>query len=274
MNFARTAVAVCFALALTSSARGETSIGKATSVIPAADYARGAQLASLSVNDEMQQDDRVKTSGKGSTQIKFVDGTVLTIGPNSEVVLDKMIFDGDRAQNATIRVVRGAMRFASGTSDHSAYHIETKVATIGVRGTVIDVSMENDKMIYATVEGDAEVCNQNVGLGCRRVRAGDPAIAVNLAGFTRATAREALKLFRGLNDVSTTLVRNAGLILQNTGETASKVVGGTIDAVGKTTEGVAKGVEGTAQAVGKTTEQIGRGVGEGIKKTLQFKSPF
>lgn len=274
MNFAPTAVAACFALALASSARGEPAIGKATSVIPAADYSRGTQLASLSVNDEVQQDDRVKTSGKGSTQIKFVDGTVLTIGPNSEVVLDKMIFDGDKARNATIRVVRGAMRFASGTSDHSAYHIETKVATIGVRGTVIDVSYDNDKMIYSTVEGDAEVCNRNTGAGCRRVRAGDPALAVNLAGFTRATAREAAKLFRGLNDVSTTLARSAGLILQNTGETASKVVGGTIDAAGKATEGVARGVEGTAQAVGKTTQQIGKGVGEGIKRTLQFKPPF
>jgi hypothetical protein len=177
---------------------------------------------------------------------------VLTIGPNSEVVLDKMIFDGDTAKNATIRVVRGAMRFASGRSDHSAYHIETKVATIGVRGTVIDVSYDQDKMIYATVEGDAEVCNRNTGHGCRRVRAGDPALAVGLNGFARATAREAAKLFRGLNGVSKALTKSAGLMLKETG----------------------KAVGSTAQAVGKTTQQVGKGVGDGVKRTLQFRPPF
>ncbi|GEM_PF-2600156 len=257
--FTRMVLAACGALVLAGPASADPVIGKATSVVPSANYTRGAALASLSVDDAVQQDDRVNTSAKGSTEIKFVDGTTLTVGPNAEIVLDKMIFDGDKAQNATIRLVRGAMRFASGTSDHSAYHIETKVATIGVRGTVIDVSVEGDKMIYATVEGDAEVCNRNTGAGCRRVRAGDPALAVTLIGFTNATAREAAKLFRGLNGVSQALTKSAALMLKGTG----KVVGGT-----------AKAVENTTRNVGRTTEQIGKGVGEGIRRTLQFRPPF
>lgn len=249
-------------LLLTAAAQAD-EIGKATSVVPAADYTRGTQIAALEPNDVVQQDDRVKTSAKGSTEIKFIDGTVLTIGPNSEVLLDKMIFEGDRAKNATIQVVRGAMRFASGRSDHSAYHIETKIATIGVRGTVIDVSVENDKMIYSTVEGDAEICNRNTGLGCRRVRAGDPALAVGLNGFAKATAREAAKLFRGLNGVSQVLTKNAALMLKGTGQAAGKVVGGTAQAVGKTTQQVGKGVGDGV-----------RNVGEGIKRTLHFRPPF
>jgi hypothetical protein len=256
-------LAACGALVLAGPASADPVIGKATSVVPSASYARGAALASLSVDDAVQQDDRVNTSAKGSTEIKFVDGTTLTVGPNAEIVLDKMIFDGGKAQNATIRLVRGAMRFASGTSDHSAYHIETRVATIGVRGTVIDVSVEGDKMIYSTVEGDAEVCNRNTGAGCRRVRAGDPALAVTLIGFTNATAREAAKLFRGLNGVSQALTKSAALMLKGTGQAAGKVVGGAAKAAGETTRNM-----------GKTTEQIGKGVGEGIKRTLQFRPPF
>ncbi|HVT56030.1 MAG TPA: FecR domain-containing protein [Xanthobacteraceae bacterium] len=256
ISFALTAAAACSALALYGAARAEPTIGKATSVVPAANYTRGTQLASLSVDDAVQQDDRVKTSAKGSTEIKFVDGTRLTIGPNSEVALDKMIFDGGKARNATVQLVRGAMRFASGNSDHSAYHIETKVATIGVRGTVIDVSYENDKMIYSTVEGDAEVCNRNTGAGCRRVRAGDPALAVTLRGFTRATAREALKLFRGMNGVSRTLTKSAALFLKNGGHAAGKAAGHA------------------TKAVGRTTRDIGHGVGEGLKRTLHLRPPF
>jgi len=256
LRLAMTALSACACAAAFSARADDGAIGKATAVVPAADYARGTQVAALAVDDDVRQDDRVKTSAKGSTQIKFVDGTMLTIGPNSEVKLDKMVFDNGKAKNATIRIVRGAMRFASGTSDHSAYHIETKVATIGVRGTVIDVSYDDDKMIYSTVEGDAEVCNRNTGLGCRRVRAGDPALAVNLQGFARATAREATRLLRNLNGVSMALTKSASLMLQETGKTAGKVVGGT------------------AKAVGKTTEKIGKGVGDGLKRTLQFKPPF
>jgi hypothetical protein len=256
IRLALTAAAACSALALHGAARAESTVGKATSVVPATNYTRGAQLASLSVDDIVQQNDRVKTSAKGSTEIKFVDGTKLTIGPNSEVVLDKMIFDGGKAKNATVQLVRGAMRFASGNSDHAAYHIETKVATIGVRGTVIDLSYENDKMIYSTVEGDAEICNRNTGAGCRRVRAGDPALAITLTGFTRATAREALKLFRGMNGVSKTLTKSAALLLKNGGNIAGKTVGHT------------------TKAVGKTTQEIGRGLGEGLKRTLHLRPPF
>jgi hypothetical protein len=255
-NYIPAAAAFALALFATPARNDESPIGKATSVVPAANYARGMQVAALAVDDPVQQDDRVKTSGQGSTEIKFVDGTTLTIGPDSEVVLDKMVFDDGKAKNATIRVVRGAMRFASGNSDHAAYHIETKVATIGVRGTVIDVGVEGDKMIYSTVEGEAEVCNRNTGAGCRRVRAGDPALAVSLTGFTRATAREATRLLRGLNGVSRTLTKSAALMLKSTGRVAGKVVGTT------------------AQTVGQTTREIGRGVGQGLKRTLQFRPPF
>jgi hypothetical protein len=242
------AALVALSFAAIPARNAESPIGKATSVVPATNYTRGTQVAALAMDDAVQQDDRVKTSEKGSTQIKFVDGTVLTIGPNSEVILDKMIFEGGRAKNATIEVVRGAMRFASGNSDHSAYHIQTKVATIGVRGTVIDVSYDKDKMIYSTVEGEAEVCNRNTGAGCRRVRAGDPALAVTLQGFTRATAREATKLLRGLNGVSKTLTKSAGLMLKGT----TKVVGNT------------------ARTVGKTTQNIGRNVQRGLRNTFRL----
>lgn len=230
----------------------ESTIGKATAVVPAATYARGTEVADLSIDDPVVQDDLVKTSEKGSTQIKFVDGTVLTVGPGSEVKLDKAIFDGGNAKNVTVEVVRGAMRFASGHSDHSAYHIQTKVATIGVRGTVIDVSYDNDKMVYATVEGEAEVCNRNTGAGCRRVRAGDPALAITMNGFARATAREAGRLFRNLNGVSRVLTKQAAVMLK----------------------GTTRVVQGTGRAVGKTVKNVGDGVAHGLKRTLHFRPPF
>ncbi len=129
------------------------SIGDVVSVVPQANDQRGGAVQELSINDLVEQNDRIVTTGDGSVYIHFIDDTVLTIGANSEVLLDKFVFDGDKAKNAVIEITRGTLRFVTGTSDHSAYQLKTPVATIGVRGTTIDVGYENDRMIYNTVEG-------------------------------------------------------------------------------------------------------------------------
>lgn len=258
MNFIRGGLISLAALSLVAAlnARAQTPVGAATSVIPATSYTRNAKVATLEINGAVEQNDRVKTSGKGSTQIKFVDSTVITIGPNSEVLLDKMIFDGDRAKNATVQLVRGAMRFASGVSDHGAYHIKTGVAVIGVRGTVIDVSFENNKTIYRTVEGEAQVCD--VRNFCRDVRAGDPPIAVTLQGIALATAAEAERLFRVLDVVTTALADQAKNVLQG----AANIAEPPLTGVGK----VVKGVD-------DTVHNIGKGVVKGIGRMLGGSKP-
>src|SRR5262249_18908143 len=129
------AIGVLWACGLSEAARAD-QIGRAASVIPSADYTRGTVIRTLTIDEALEQDDRIRTSRDGSIQVRFLDDTLLTIGPNSEVLLDKFVFEGPKAKNLSIEVVRGAMRFVSGTSDRSAYEIKTPVATIGVRGTI------------------------------------------------------------------------------------------------------------------------------------------
>src|SRR6185312_3099121 len=146
-------------------------IGKATSAVPTATFSDGGDAQDIEIGTTFEQNDRIKTGRDGAAELEFLDGTSLTIGANSEIVLDKMIFDRDRAKSATVEVVRGTLRFVTGNSDHSAYQIKTSVATIGVRGTVIDVSLEKGDMVYNTVEGVGIVCHG--GTNCRDIRAGE-----------------------------------------------------------------------------------------------------
>jgi hypothetical protein len=182
------------AAALWISAAGVNAdpIGDVVSVVPEADYQRNGAVAQLSVNDFVEQNDRVITTGDGSAYIHFLDDTVLTVGVNSEVVLDKFVFDGDKAKTAVIQITHGTLRFVTGLSDHSAYQIKTPVATIGVRGTTIDVGYENDRMVYNTVDGLGIVCHFSAG--CQQVRAGMAPIAVGRGGFSLATAAEAARM--------------------------------------------------------------------------------
>jgi FecR-like protein len=191
------------------------SIGDVVSVVPQANYQRSGAVQELSINDLLEQNDRVITTGDGSAYIHFIDDTVLTVGANSEVILDKFVFDGDKARTAVIQITRGTLRFVTGTSDHSAYQLKTPVATIGVRGTTIDVGYENDRMIYNTVEGLGIVCHPSAG--CQEVRAGAAPLAVGRGGFARATAAEAARMLnvinRSHNVLSLRIGRNPGNML-------------------------------------------------------------
>ena len=87
--------------------------------------------------------DRINTGRVGEAQIKFRDNTRLVVGPNSSMVIDAFVFnDDDTARQISINAVRGAFRFITGNSSKDAYSITTPTATIGVRGTEFDVSIE------------------------------------------------------------------------------------------------------------------------------------
>jgi hypothetical protein len=183
-------------------------IGDVVSVVPAASYQRGGAVRELQLNGLVEQNDRVITVGEGSAYIHLIDDTVLTVGANSEVVLDKFIFDGDKAKTATVQLVRGTLRFVTGLSDHRAYQIRTPVATIGVRGTTIDTSYENDRMVYNTVEGLGVVCHTNAG--CQDIRAGAAPLAITRGGFARATPAEAARMLNVINRSHGALAQRIG----------------------------------------------------------------
>jgi hypothetical protein len=192
---------------LTGASRAEP-VAQVVSVVPRAigTYMDAAQA--LEIGSELSQNERIRTDANGAAEIEFVDGTSLTVGANSEVVLDRMLFERDKARNATLNVVRGTLRFVTGNSDHSAYQIKTPVATIGVRGTVIDISVDQGDMVFNTVEGVGVVCHG--GTNCRDIRAGEPPVAVNRMGFRIATAAQAARLSRIVTGAHENLSRRIG----------------------------------------------------------------
>jgi hypothetical protein len=195
-------------LVFASAGAHSDSIGDVVSIVPAANYQRGKLIQELQLNGLLEQNDRVITTGDGSAYLHFIDDTVLTVGANSEVVLDKFVFDGDRAKTATVQLVRGTLRFVTGISSHNAYQIKTPVATIGVRGTTIDTSYENDRMVFNTVDGLGVVCPTNAT--CQDIRAGSAPVAITHSGFARATPAEAARMLNTLNRAHTRLAQRIG----------------------------------------------------------------
>jgi hypothetical protein len=124
---------VCLAL----PAHAQQSIGKATSVKP---QAEGTVAGELAPNKDVHANETVKTGNSGQANLQFVDRTQLSVGPMSTVRLDKFVYNPDRGTGTVVvNATRGAYRFVTGVQDPRSYEIKTPYATLGVRGTVLEV---------------------------------------------------------------------------------------------------------------------------------------
>jgi hypothetical protein len=100
----------------------------------------------------------VRTGQESTTKLVFLDSTNLAVGPTSRVVLDRFVFDPSKSEALAVSLTKGLFRFSTGTLDKSAYSVTTPTASIGVRGTVLDVSVEGDRTRVTLREGRALLC--------------------------------------------------------------------------------------------------------------------
>jgi hypothetical protein len=115
---------------------GSAAIGVAASITPSAEGGVGTVFQTLAPGSELHASETVRTGDAGKADLVFVDRTNLTVGPTSEIVLDKFVYDpvGNKGK-VVLQTTRGAFRFVTGTQDHSAYQINTPYGSLGVRGT-------------------------------------------------------------------------------------------------------------------------------------------
>jgi hypothetical protein len=133
--------------------------GIAVAVRQAADVRRVSGQSSLREQAPVFMGDVIKTNRIGEVQIRLSDDTRLVVGPNSLMTIDRFVFNTDTtAKQVSLNAVRGAFRFITGNSRKEAYTITTPTATIGVRGTRLDFSINPDGTSLAVFEGEANMC--------------------------------------------------------------------------------------------------------------------
>jgi hypothetical protein len=131
-----------FAMQSTASNADDARIGVATSTKPDAERIIGGNPQTLMPGNELYANETVRTGNIGRADLRFLDNTNLTVGPASEVRLDKFVYDPTGSSGAVvINATRGAFRFVTGTQDHRAYRVDTPYGTLGVRGTVVEMKI-------------------------------------------------------------------------------------------------------------------------------------
>jgi hypothetical protein len=92
----------------------------------------------LRVGTDVQANEIISTTANDRAHLVFLDGTTLTIGPDSSMTIDKFVYDpttqkGELAVNAT----KGVFRIIGGRiSKTSAIAVTTPAATMGIRGGI------------------------------------------------------------------------------------------------------------------------------------------
>jgi hypothetical protein len=126
------AASLAMLFATASTVNAQTRIGTAQSVTPQAEGSVGGTLAAGS---GVHANETVKTGSAGKAGLQFNDQSNLSVGPSSQVRLDKFVYDPNKGTGTiAFDAARGAFRFSTGAQNKGEVKIKTPYGTLGVRG--------------------------------------------------------------------------------------------------------------------------------------------
>jgi hypothetical protein len=109
---------------------------------------RSGARVSVKAGDALFEQDTIDTGTDGAIGITFIDNTVMSTGPNSEVALEEYKFDSNNFNGSMLTDLRkGTLSMVSGDiakSSPAAMKVKTPAAILGVRGTHFVVQVPED----------------------------------------------------------------------------------------------------------------------------------
>src|SRR6201995_3260263 len=140
-------------LCIAPCAQAQTRVGEA--VLVQNEVVRvAATMSPISVGDSMMRDETVRTGPHSAARFVMADSTNLSLGPSATLKLDRTVFNDEHSyRDVAIRMATGAFRFVTGHSAKTAYKITTPLATIGVRGTILDILSQRGRSTLVLQEG-------------------------------------------------------------------------------------------------------------------------
>ena len=125
------AILLCFG----SPAAAAGSVGIVTKVVNEAQIDGAAAV----IGSPIHMNDRLRTGPNARLQVTFRDNSVLTIGENANVVIDRYVFKPEKSSaEVALNATQGAFRFAGGKIEQMRQKevvINTPNAALAVRGT-------------------------------------------------------------------------------------------------------------------------------------------
>jgi hypothetical protein len=109
----------------------------------------------------------IRTGDAGGAQLLFSDRTNVTVGPATEIRVDKFVYDPAQAGILQLNATRGTFRFITGVQPSKVYTIKLPGATVAVHGTEFYVVVTPTGLQIQLVSGELTITTssgQNVEL--------------------------------------------------------------------------------------------------------------
>ena len=124
----------------------QTSIGQVKSISGAVFVDRAGTAMPVRLGDHLQEADRLRAGADGTVGITFIDNSMMSLGPESTLSLDRFRFDSTThagAFDSSLR--RGTLSVKSGQivrQTPEAMTVRTPASILGVRGTEFVVRVD------------------------------------------------------------------------------------------------------------------------------------
>jgi hypothetical protein len=139
------AVLVC-AVAAPAVAQERPVAGRIKTSTGAAFVVRDGASIPAKVGDLVYEADNVRTGGDGKIGVTLNDDTRLSLGPNSELKLERFMYaPAESGFSLVLRFISGAATYVSGRIAKLApdsIRLETPASIIGVRGTTLAIQVQ------------------------------------------------------------------------------------------------------------------------------------
>lgn len=137
------AVAIVIAAAVPVSAQQPVPAGHIKTVSGAALIVRGGATSPARAGDPIYATDALRTGADGSVGVTLRDDTRLSLGPSSEVRIDRYVYSpGEGGLGMVLKFMHGVAVYVSGRMAKlapDAVRLEAPSAIVGVRGTTVAI---------------------------------------------------------------------------------------------------------------------------------------
>lgn len=141
------------------------SVGKVALLKGEAVAERNTQIITLQTGAAIEEKDAIKTSKDAQIQLLFEDKTVITLGSESEFKIEEYLNDTTNPK-AKFKFNQGSFKTITGQIGKTApqnFTMETKTATIGIRGTIVKGSTGDQGDVIACLRGLITVMSRHTG---------------------------------------------------------------------------------------------------------------
>ena len=133
-----------------SAAKADSSqVAQIKTVSGQAEIVRNGARRSARVGDPLYEKDTIETGADGAIGITFIDNTVMSGGPNSQIVLEDYKFNSSNFKGSMLTDMnRGTVSMISGDiarSTPGAMKVKTPTAILGVRGTRFVIEVKDNR---------------------------------------------------------------------------------------------------------------------------------